>query len=530
MPDLPHRRVAQRLRAEWPVAIVAAAAGMLIWTGLIGLDFGIHWDEKAQYHDVNQSIETGVLLSLDYHNYPSMTYVFAVAGQGTQVFRRLEVGPPLSPREFYLSARRLFLVAVALSGFWLYAALRLLVRRSAAVVGACAFLLSWQLGYHARWIAPDGLLIHATSLFLFVILLAWRAPPTSRLRYAPIVVAAIAATAKYQGAVFLLPAMMLLWLRPRPDRPLRQERLLAVAVPAGAFAALFLLWNPAMVLEPRAFYTDVAFEITHYRTTHGHFSGPARPYDVENPWTFAPLLVRYLLLPMPSYAPLIAVAVDGLAVIGALRLVRTSRHLAALVLVPMGIAFLYYCTLHVFIVRNFLFFLPVMAFLAALGVEQLLSWPAARRLPLPAVGFALVSVAMALSALHLHRSATTIPAAAEGTARELAAELQRRPGEIALSPGSRAMLAAHGHAPVAGPGVAEAQGLAVLQSEVNARHYWLRSWPSTGWRTFRTLGPEDVDYSFYATWEGADRVILLTRGQIETYLAPGSTEGPRTVR
>ena len=53
---------------------------ILVWTGLIGVDFGYHWDENwAQLHPVRQSVATGSLLP-NFYIYPSVNYWLNLAG------------------------------------------------------------------------------------------------------------------------------------------------------------------------------------------------------------------------------------------------------------------------------------------------------------------------------------------------------------------------------------------------------------------------------------------------------------------
>ena len=38
----------------------------------------------------------------------------------------------------------------------------------------------------------------------------------------------------------------------------------------------------------------------------------------------------------------------------------------------------------------------------------------------------------------------------------------------------------------------------------------LRSWPSTSGHTYVTLGPEEVNFNYYSTWIGSDRIIVMS--------------------
>ena len=65
-----------------------------------------------------------------------------------------------------------------LSIVWMFlAALRCMPRRRGAALAAAGLLaFSWELGYHARWIAVDAPLAQFCALELFFFCAAWRAP------------------------------------------------------------------------------------------------------------------------------------------------------------------------------------------------------------------------------------------------------------------------------------------------------------------------------------------------------------------
>ena len=72
-----HKRITQTLLLMMPVLLPLL---LLIGSGLRGLDFGSHWDEKRwQIGPVKTMIETGILLP-EYYHYPSFNYWVSSAG------------------------------------------------------------------------------------------------------------------------------------------------------------------------------------------------------------------------------------------------------------------------------------------------------------------------------------------------------------------------------------------------------------------------------------------------------------------
>jgi 4-amino-4-deoxy-L-arabinose transferase-like glycosyltransferase len=501
-------RLRRAARERWGLGVVVAVFAVHLWTGLAGIDFGFHWDEPVQLQLVNRSVETGTLLPLNRYHYPSLTYVLSVLSLGTQAFRRLGTAQLIEGADFFLNARRVFLLTVAAGGFWVYFGTRRLTGEAAAATAGCVYLLSWELAYHARWIAPDGLLAHAAAFALWTIVVAWEAPPTSWKRYLPFIAAAVAASAKYQGAIFLVPATAVIVLT--PGSPPRRRLLRAGAGVAGAIAG-FAVLNPGSWLQPRAFLDNLAFENNHYRTTHGDFAG-ARPYDVASPIAYAWRELKYVVTSLPSHWLGVSLAVIVVAVIGAVILARRDAVLAALLIAPVALAALYFASLHVFIVRNYLFFLPVIAVLVGLAIDRALE-----REKIRVVVLALVAAFVVSGAAQLVRTARTVPGRSD---RLVADGVMRVIGEsddgVALSAAARELVR-DDIAADAREGGARWGRFVLLTSDLWDGAFHVDRWPATERGTYDVIGPAEVNFDYYPTWRGDDRAIVLDRADIERF-------------
>ena len=138
-------------------------------------------------------IKTGTLLPLGFYTFPSMIRDLAVLALGGKVFSRLGTTLYLHPSDFYIPVRRIFLIVSSLGGIWVYFTLRRWSGVLAAGFGAGVYLLSWELAYHARWIAPDAGSFSAsmTGLTLAALTLAWHTQ-SSRWFYLPAIAAGAA--------------------------------------------------------------------------------------------------------------------------------------------------------------------------------------------------------------------------------------------------------------------------------------------------------------------------------------------------
>jgi hypothetical protein len=52
--------------------------------------------------------------------------------------------------------------------------------------------------------------------------------------------------------------------------------------------------------------------------------------------------------------------------------------------------------------------------------------------------------------------------------------------------------------------------LVVLYSQIRSGQVGLREWPATSRGTYRVVGPLEVNFDYYPTWDGDDRVLFIT--------------------
>lgn len=493
------------LKSWWGASIVLLAFVCFLVTGLAGLDFGFHWDEPLQLTLVNTTVSTGSFLPHDFYNYPSMTYWLSLLA----VFPKVVDASKVTADDFYLNARAVFLVATSLGGIWLYLSLRRPAGELGAAFGGATYLLSYQLAYHARWIAPDAVMASATALFLWLLVVAWESPSTWHTTL-PAIAAGIATATKYQGAILLVPVALIFVRRWRAEPSTLTRQLRGLLLSAAAFVTTFLVLTPGAILENHEFFADIRHENDHYRTTHGLFKG-VTPYDLHDHVRYFWRLVRYVVLSLPSHIPVLSLLVFALAVVGLVTLLRRDLWFAVVVTLPGLLAALYFSTLTVFVVRNFLFLFPFLAFLAGIGVAKLAERARAKVACIVLVaGLSVVMIVNGAWLVHASRTiADTSPAA---LVHDTESFIRNRSSQrFVLSKALRATFVASGEAvpdnvKTAGP----ADYIAVLYSQIRNGKLTLKEWPATSDGTYRVAGPLEVDFDFYPTWAGRDRVLFFT--------------------
>ena len=315
------------------LALIAALAISIV-TGLRGIDFGYHWDEPRITDSVVDAYRTGVFLPR-WYSYPSLSFDVAMATAAPDAVAAARAAPPqtadsgsikdvianaIDKTRLLLRLRVVFLVLTLLAAVWAFLAARqLLASPLEAALASLLLLSSWEIAYHARWVAPDGLMMSAAAFAILLMARSLNAPnPKWWLRAAAVAVG-ICTAAKYPGGI-LLPFLLYVVFCRRDTVTGRNAYIEAIVI-AGA---TFLLLTPGAIAEPMHFIRDIRGEIIHYKI-HGH--------GVNNVASFAEhmrLLGEYLGLLAFSTYPAFALIVASLALIGAAHFARTQPRAASI--------------------------------------------------------------------------------------------------------------------------------------------------------------------------------------------------------
>jgi 4-amino-4-deoxy-L-arabinose transferase-like glycosyltransferase len=266
--------------------------------------------------------------------------------------------------DYKLRIRKIFLLVSLLSIVWVYVFVYLW-RRSwwEALTAAALLALSWEVGYHSRWIAPDAVLMQFAALSIPAIYLA----VTSESRkwswiVVSTVIAGLACGTKYTGGVVFLPVAILAYNASRGDRKSRSRIIWTVLLPLSLlFGLVFLLTTPGAVLQPFRFVYDVVGEMRHYRSGHGE-------HTITPGFVHAFRMGGYLSLSAFSQYWPVSLLVFLFAVVGAYDVIRRRRNVALVLLLVPAVYLLYLCLQRVMMARNLLMVMPFLAVLAARGI------------------------------------------------------------------------------------------------------------------------------------------------------------------
>jgi hypothetical protein len=507
-----------------PLWLLALVVAFSLSAGYAGIDYGPHWDEGYVTQQLAKSFRNGLFLPRRY-NYPSVTYDIAVLGSlpflAVEAVGRVQqegIGagaalqeslPVLESHAFLLYTRTVFLAgSLGLAVLWTFLLIRSRGRsRWEGLLGSALLASSWEIGYHARWIAPDAMLMQFSVLTMWLVSEAERRAPAEKLRWlaGAAMAAALACGSKYFGGIFLLPVLASA-AAPQADRSWAERRR-AMGLLLALFCVAFVLTTPGALVEPGSFLADIRREVEHYQT--GHFGNTVAP-GLEHGY----LLLQYLaLVSLSHYAP-IAALLFGFAMAGVVVLLKgNDRPLmnGMLVVVPL-IYVLYMLTQRVMIARNYLLVLPFLAVLSARGAAALFT-----SLPrgMPRAGLALLLTGViALNAGWLAWSANSIVRARTLNSPDaVLSYLLQHPGtRFCLSNSLRQALpqaTLPGNASDRSNSAHDCEYV-LSTSDVPSTEANGDKWVANRPGRYRVLvGPQNMNFDYYPWWPGAAKIVSL---------------------
>lgn len=541
--NVPTREGRAWCRKHWSVLVVLLPLALLVGSGLSGLDFGTHWDENEAFlQPLRTAVEEEGLLPRRY-NYPSLGFDISVAALAPEALasvgakngfgaafsaKALALLPAGSEDEakallqqegpaksFLLRLRGLFLLAGSLAVLWVH--LTVLARGGSgleALLASSLLGLSFEVAYHLRWVAPDGLLMAAGALTLLFATVGLRRARPKPWVFAAAVAAGLGCASKYPGGLLLIPASLAALHvgvgggRLRAEG-LRRGALLVLAV-VIVFAAVFTLATPGVLMDSDRFWADVKYERVHY-TQGGHGL-----HTVAAGWEHLVLSLRYLGTQGLSHSPFLASCLSLLVLLGAWRLWQEDRWSAALLILMPLVHLAYMSGVRVFLVRNLIVLLPFMALLAARGGGWLLERsPANRRALLAGLLFGALYITNGLTIIGAARSiGEPWP---DHALRDLAEDLRERSGEqVYLTPSIRQALndlgLDQGLDNLAAQVSAEVTSVVAHRNEIGGGEdmSWDFRPDFVDW-----YGSREINLAYYPTWPADKLIWISTRSLAE---------------
>jgi hypothetical protein len=491
---------------------VVAIYVLFVATGLRGVDFGSQWDEnEAQIKPVREMVSTGLLLPRA-SGYPGFSKWLtllpawpsgikaAVKNKGDARAAQAAMVARVNAPDFTVTVRRVYVVFSALAIVWVWAA-ALALRRPwwEATAAAAAIGLSWEFAYHSRWVAVDCPLVQFSALTVFMLALYFRDRRTPWL-YAAAFAAGLSTGTKYQAVTLLFPVWVASALT-MPRRPVRAQ-LRRIVVLAGLAFAAFLLTTPAAIYDPFN-NVDQLLIISRYYAA-GHWG-----YTVNGFWHHLRLVFVFFGVSLFSPYKLIAILLFLSAVAGAVLWVRGDRRVGSVFACFPVVFLLFFCSQYrVMIVRNYMLCLPFLALFAARGLTEV-----GARLPRPWLRGILAAATVAAFVMN---GAWLISAARSIGHADPADEVRAAVAYVAKHPKTRFKLSPQVTAkakelkltlPPNALATNPEQVVFFQRAESTDGFHWKAN---DAWLTKAVFGPREVNLSWYSTWEGPDRILVMT--------------------
>jgi len=474
---------------------------------LWSIDYGYHWDEHLLTDALQQQAGEGRYLP-GWYNYPSFTYDLTAAAMAPELIvsvvhhRRVRdhtdgmagYWAEHFPTDLIVRSRRLSAGMTLLPVLGVGLLAWFITRdRWAGFLGTLIMAGSFEYFYHARWLAPDGLMACLAFMTTGLVALYWQHRRWSLLMAAALV-AGLTCGTKYPGGIFLVPVLLASMLS-------RETRsgwglVLSWSQIVGLFLLAFVLSTPGSLLEPYKFLGDITRELSHYKNGHG-------AYTVSMPLEHSARMARYLLIVAPSRLPALSFILLLPALWGAVCLGRRDWRLLVLILGAPALYALYFSTQKAMLVRNYLVLIPFLGLLAAWGFHDFrirfhhvrVQW--GLRAVFILIGVANLSI-LGYTSWTVNQRSMADPVA------EIRLYLEDHP-DLRYS-ASDMVLEALGAIPanVARDLSSPVQGHLAFLREPSVKQVVNRS----GY-VIHATGPCEVNLDYYSSWAGDDRIVVL---------------------
>jgi hypothetical protein len=491
--------------------LLALPLGLFLWAGELGIDFGRHWDEGHRVIDYSTAARTKTMLPAAY-NYPSMTFLvgmFASTSQLTEAYDLDEeedeykktVAAVIQSDSFMLRVRRHFMILSSAVLVWVFAAMLAWGRSNLeALLAAMLLAVSFEVGYHSRWVAPDAIMMQFVAFTIVMLIKAYRKPGESCWLILAATGLGLATSTKYLAGILSLPIILLLIQQRRRFKDYLFLGLLSLLV--------FFMITPGALIRPMDFIEDITYERDHYRFGHFGFTVTA---GLDHLWR----MIRYLVVAGPSTDLLISLFFSILGLLGLGALWRESRWLAVVMLCVPVVYVLFISTQRVMFVRNLLVLMPYGAILSARGFGVV--WDHCRQPVVRGVFSALVVVAVGVNADAVLTAAEDVDTyTPEGQLAEVYDYLEATPEHrYQLSPVLAQLLKKYEYKTLEHTTKRpdkSAEYLVALQNELLEQGYWPSNDPGL---LVRAFGPPSANYDYYSTWPQQVFVVIERERALE---------------
>lgn len=495
------------------VCVLLIVIAIFLFTGIMGLNFGRHWDDIATIDTLKNSVQTAVLLPRTYL-WPSVYYDISLMSLTPEFFQYILFSSSKSIEKnklldfveslsFKLRLRAVFVTITSFVILWVFALVWIWRKNfKEAFLAACFVGLSWETAYHARWIAPDTILMQFAAFTIMAIFLALEGRKAQRWLRIAAFSAGLGCGTKFSGLLLLVPVLLAArYVNMRADVGrkafARYLQLLLI------FGLTYLVTTPGTLFDSMRFDRDVKFIILSY--SKWGLSGFTVNPGVQHLF----LMIQYLCLVVFSKFKMIAFFLFAFSIIGAVNMAREKRGTALIFFSFPVIYIILMACQRIMFARNLLVLIPFLAVLAARGFINLEDKIGKHRIPAFILS-ALVTIALLINARWLFLAAQSIKNNDKmNQIAQLNEYLNRNSNQKILI--SRQLYSdLFSFDSKRNPNIIvnrQNSGVAIFYAHEVGN--W-RKWKANKFNyVLSWFGPYEVNFNYYPCWRGEDRILVM---------------------
>lgn len=467
---------------------------ILILNGVLGIDFGIHWDEGYFISQAANAISTGALLPAKYA-YPSFCYIITLsAAEIYKLVFNIENASVLNTdNDFKIFLRLIFMTISSLTVFWVYwLTLKVSKNYLTALIAGLIILTSFEFSYHSRWAVTDTVAVQFTILSSLILFLGIGRNKTVILSS---LIAGVAMGTKYTAGIISINILFYILtgsgLKKADLKKTVKELFLFIII----FLTGFIITTPGIILDNGRLINDVLVQKNMYNTD-GHIG-----HTVQAGFSHFFKINEYILFELFSKSSVVSLFIFIFSIVGFIWALMRRKWLLSGLLVTMFLYIIYISSFKVMLVRNLLFVLPFFAIFASLGFYCFLS--VIRNIKIKYFFTAIILITLVHSCLNVFSSSFTIWNKSKfNSPKELYKYLKQNSDKHFVF--SRKVL------PLVGPEYINTQPSQDSYLVFNLKEYPFYKYTANIRNQFvNVIGMEDININYYPTWGGDDRIVIM---------------------
>lgn len=467
---------------------------ILILNGVLGVDFGIHFDEGYFISQAADAINTGVLLPAKYA-YPSFCYFVTLsAAEIYKVIFNIENASVLNKdHDFKIYLRIIFLMISSLTVFWVYwLTLKVSKNYLTALIAGLIILSSFEFGYHSRWAVTDTVAVQFAILSSLILFLGLDRNKTIILSS---LIAGVAMGTKYTAGIISINILFFILI----ESGLRKADLMKTFKELLLFIIIFftglIITTPGVILDNEKFMQDIFVQKNMY-SSEGHIG-----HTVQAGLNHFFKIYEYIIFELFSKNSIVSLSIFLFSIVGFIWVLVKKKWLLSGLLVTMFIYIYYLSIFKVMIVRNILYVLPFFAVFVSLGFYCLLTVIQNRKIKY--LFTTLILITLSYSCLNIFSASLTIRNKSKiNSPKELYNYLKQNSDKHFVF--SKKVL------PLVGPDFKNTR-----PSQDSYLVFYLKEIPFYNYTAnirnqfINVIGMEDININYYPTWSGDDRILIM---------------------